>query len=66
MQGEIILYINNRTFTLSLSPIQLQAIIKLFGLHKEDGELVGYSDEILQQLVEKTIDKWKVVKKVSE
>lgn len=63
IHGEIILYINNQTFTLSLSPVQIEAITKLFGLHRENGELVGYSDEVLQQLVKNTIDKWKVIKK---
>lgn len=66
MQAEIIIYTDGRNYTLSLSPVQLQAIVKLLGLHKKEGVLVSYSDEILQQLVEKTLDKWKVVEKVSE
>lgn len=62
--AEITLYLKDGdNLSLDLSPLQLAAIIKLLGLRydKINDTWGMFSDESLQKLMDKTINKWQPV-----
>lgn len=58
--AEIVLYNeNDDSIGFELSPKQLEAIVKILGLNIKNNELQCYSDESLQTIIDKTINKLK-------
>lgn len=63
--AELIVYLNDEedNFSLSLSPTQLQGIVKLLGIEVESGGdgIRMYSDKSLQLLLDKTLNNYQKI-----
>lgn len=60
--AKLIIYDNNKnSININLSQIQILAICKILGLKAENGNISYFSDNSLKTLMEKTIDRFKLI-----